>query len=414
MTTFEEIKEILKSQVGINPNSMDFSEFDSKADNFLQNNELDSYESLLKILKSKPNMLMAFTENKLNSETWFLRNPDVYELFNKYLHSLTPKDEYDKLRVLSIGCSTGEEPYSIAILLLASGLNPNNFIIDGIDISATAIEFAKQAVYSASSIHEMDIGLLEKYFQQAEDLFILNPKIAHLVVFHKVNFIEQNFFTGRKQYDIIFAKNIFNTLTEDAIRKLLNNISSVMSDTGILITTDNEVQFINLVQFQKSEYGGSSFIKKKRENKVEEKYLQSEKKTKRKVKFLPNIFRINKNIEVAKNNVNEKTFLELNETKSIQEIRQLISIGSFDNAMSSCLRLLKKGNQNPDLYYFLGYIYEQQNDLIQAEDFYHKALYLEPYHYETLIKLIVLFENKGKTDRAELLKKRIDKITGKQ
>ena len=61
----------------------------------------------------------------------------------------------------------------------------------------------------------------------------------------------------------------------------------------------------------------------------------------------------------------------------------------------------------------MGIIYEQLKILDKAEEFFHKALYLEPYHYETLIHLVLIFENKGWNDRAAMLRKRLDRITGK-
>ena len=89
-------------------------------------------------------------------------------------------------------------------------------------------------------------------------------------------------------------------------------------------------------------------------------------------------------------------------------------MGRIDNALDECLKYVKNYSSDTDGFFLLGSIYDTKNVIEKAEEYYHKALYLEPYHYETLVRLIIIFEQKGWVDRAEMLRKRINKITGSQ
>ena len=301
--------------------------------------------------------------------------------------------------------------YSLAICLAESGINLKNISIDGIDISAKSIEVSRQALYNDASLKETEPELKAKYFQEAEDVFILHPRIAQQVNFYKANFIEADFFLSGKKYDIIVAANVFDALTDDARFKLLANIQTALKDSGLLITTDSEIKFIPAGQFKKTESKSVFFMKiiKEKAN-IEDLPLQRIKKS-HSLKILPKILKHNKKTEkVFEINQDNAKY----QTNRIKEIRSNVLSGKLDIALKICFEQLSNDNQNPDLYYWMGNIYEQKNKIDKAVDFYHKALYLEPYHYDTIVKLIILFENKGWADKSLLLKKRLDKLTGMQ
>ncbi len=411
MTSIEKIRELIKIKIGLNVIDNDLSNFHSMILEYLSDNEIESIDKLLILIDTNRTELILLAEKLLNHETWFFKDKELYETIIQYINDNEFIKNSQIIRILSIACSSGEEAYSIAMSLNNSGLNSKDFTIDGVDISPTAIETAKQAVYNSDSIKYMDMNLTEKYFRKAEELVILNPKIAHLVNFHKANIIESNFFSNRKKYDIIVTKNIFNILTNEAVNKLLNNISRILTENGIVITTENECCYFQNPKFKKTNISSTTYSL----NSTETQLKQNNSKIKRnRIGALQKVFRFNKNINELKTQYSETMNYNKSDSQLYNQIQQLILLRQYDRAKDFCDEIINENIQNPEIFYLLGNIYERQNDTEQAEEFYHKALYLEPYHYDTLIKLITLFENKGWIDRAELLKKRIEKITGKQ
>ena len=410
--TAEDIKEILRTKIGLNTSSIDSSYFNSTLLNFMEAIDCESTNELFDLLKLNQTKLVSFAEYFLEKSSWFFRDKETFNVLAEFINFQIK--ETDKIRILSMGCGTGEEPYSIAMSLVESGFNPKNFIVEAIDISPTVIEIARQALYNDNSFKDTDIRLKEKYFQQAEDIYILHPQIAQLVNFYKGNFIEQNFFAGRQHYDIIFAKNIFNFLTRDATMKLVNNILLVLSDSGILVATENEIDKFYTGQFQKTVYGETILKKINQENSIRQNEKIRGTKKRHTSKLFTNILKFKKSHVMPYINAKGMPANNFPLNSRIREIQQMLHSGLYENALENCNELIKEDSQNADIYYWMGYINEAMNDLNKAEDFYHKALYIEPEHYEAIVKLIIIFESKGWTDKADLLKKRIEKISGLQ
>ena len=103
-------------------------------------------------------------------ETWFFSDRKPFTFLEHYVKSeWLPNRNNGILRLLSIPCSTGEEPYSLAMLLLNAGLTPDKFRIDAVDISKKALLKATNAVYNQNSFRGEDLPQRERYFQQTAD-----------------------------------------------------------------------------------------------------------------------------------------------------------------------------------------------------------------------------------------------------
>ncbi|MFC2131630.1 CheR family methyltransferase [Bacteroidota bacterium] len=397
---FEAIKEILKSKTGLDVDSIDEESFNLIINTAIKNAQCNSEKEYFRIIKYEQKELVNLIDKIIDTETWFLRDKKSFDYLKEYVNSEWEQEQKgEKLRVLSVPCSTGEEPYSIAVTLLESGMKPGEFVIDAVDISPAAIETARQALYSKASFRDAGLEFTEKYFQKAEDIYVLNPKIANLVNFSNDNLIHPDFFHSVKPYDIIFAKNIFTHLNHDAIKAALSNLYRILNDKGILFTSDNEISFFTDGNFELTENKIAFACRKRPQTDIEKPVFPSKKTIKDKLKNIPASLGF---IKTDSNSVD------------LTQIQKLTDKGKFDEALEIGSQLISANSNNPDLYYMLGLIYEAKDNSGKAEEYYHKALYLEPYHYETIVHLTLIFEQKGWKERAELLRKRIDKITGMQ
>ena len=145
------------------------------------------------------------------------------------------------LNVLSIPCSTGEEPYSIAMALLDAGIQADRFKIAAVDISEKALERARQGVYGQASFRGTDLFFRNRYFQRKGDTYQLVEPVKGKVFFKVGNIMERQFATGLP-YDVIFCRNLMIYMSPAARNQTLETMSRLLDDKGIFFCGHAERQ----------------------------------------------------------------------------------------------------------------------------------------------------------------------------
>jgi chemotaxis protein methyltransferase CheR len=192
------------------------------------------------------------------NETYFYREPEQLQLLVDRLipRILARKQDASPVRILSAGCSTGEEPYSIAIALREKyGESATRlFMLSGGDIDKGALEKARIGQYTEFSFRSLSAALCERYFER-HGKWARNVKdeIRHQVHFHHLNLLAENYHHALRDFDIIFFRNVsiyFDTPTRRIIQE---HLASLLSDDGYLIigtaeTLANNLGVLNLVE----------------------------------------------------------------------------------------------------------------------------------------------------------------------
>jgi chemotaxis protein methyltransferase CheR len=192
-----------------------------------------------------------------NIESYFFRDKDQFNLLQNYiLPELIQRKQNNKtIRVCSAGCSSGEEPYSIAILLkeLLPDLEQWNLMILGIDINQDILEKAKIGIYRPWSFRRVDVEIVQRYFQVLNHQYHLNSAIKQMVKFQTVNLVKDVFPSQNselKEFDLIICRNVFIYFEPLAIANVLNKFYNALQPGGYLITGHAELYGQNLSQFQ--------------------------------------------------------------------------------------------------------------------------------------------------------------------
>ncbi len=143
------------------------------------------------------------------TETWFFRDPETFAAFVRLVREeWLPAHTTAPLRLLSVPCSSGEEPFSLVMALLDAGVPAERFQIEAVDISARALARAERGVYGRNSFRGKDLAFRDRYFQPSEEGFVLDPAVRDCVRFCQGNFLSDDFLTGRASYDFIFCRNL--------------------------------------------------------------------------------------------------------------------------------------------------------------------------------------------------------------
>src|ERR1700722_650632 len=146
------IEGLLASRLGLDPVSVGRKQITRAVQQRIQELGLADVVTYERSLRESESELQALIEEVVVSESWFFRDERPFKYFRQYVRERWLDDPFrGQLRVLSLGCASGEEPYSIAITLSELGLTARRFHIDALDISARPLAIACRGVYSANA-----------------------------------------------------------------------------------------------------------------------------------------------------------------------------------------------------------------------------------------------------------------------
>lgn len=174
--------------------------------------------------------------------TEFFRNKDVFDAFyNQILPKLLHHNKQEEIRIWSAGCATGEETYTIAMLLDQASANYGQFKfkIMATDVSSKAVETAKKGAYLSSSLKNVPEEFLAKYFHQTSDgNYQLDKKIISLVNFTLGNILTM---ITPKSLDVIFCRNIIIYFDRKTQEQLFAKFAFSLKPHGYLILGKTEM-----------------------------------------------------------------------------------------------------------------------------------------------------------------------------
>jgi len=178
------------------------------------------------------------------NETYFFREQNQLDAFaDEVLPDIAQKKTREKqIRIWSAGCATGEEPYTIAILIKESGLFEGwNVDIIGTDISRQVLKSARKAEYSPSSFRTTDASRIKRYFKASENgKQILIDPIRTMVHFGQHNLLDKKTLGLIGERDLIMCRNVIIYFDRDAKAKVINAFHGKLCPGGYLLLGHSE------------------------------------------------------------------------------------------------------------------------------------------------------------------------------
>lgn len=199
----------------------------------------EGYSGYITLLRNNPEEYNAFLDALSINVTEFFRDPDVFEDVKKIvLPELIARKEAQgnpSLRVWSSACASGEEPYSIAILIRQALKEKGNFLVRiwASDIDNNALQEAEKAEYRAQELKNIDSAIIKKYFiSGGNDCYRLNDEIRQMVKFQPHNLFQRFPFPC---LDIIFCRNVLIYLDRRQTKELFHTFSQLLNPGGYLV-----------------------------------------------------------------------------------------------------------------------------------------------------------------------------------
>ncbi len=364
--------------------------------------------------------LDALIEEVVIPETWFFRDRKAFDALRRFVNKeWAPEHAQEALRVLSLPCSTGEEPYSIAMTLMDAGLPVERFHIDALDISMQALVRARCAVYGGNAFRGDDMAFRDCFFRNTGAGYALDETIRQSVNFFQANILDAAFTPGQGLYDVVFCRNVmiyFDSITQT---QAVGVLSRLLKPAGILFVGHAESSMI-LNHGYVSEHMPRAFAFRKARSEQRgmsdrqqldhqhgsgtHTWLHDHIDYKKKIRPAP----------LSQSQSQPRSFPEASppaekETLPVDSLEQafcLANEGSLAEAASLCETWLQHNDPCVRAYYLLGLIREAAGSRQQAEEYLRKAVYLQPDHQEALVHLALLVDQKGDTAAAEVLRQR--------
>ncbi|MCT7950048.1 methyltransferase domain-containing protein [Ancylothrix sp. C2] len=438
--TLNLIESLLQQKTGLEPKIIGPRKIGKAVENRLALCDGLDINTYLKLLRTSAQEFAELVELLIVPETWFFRERQAFDFISHYLRSQwLPQSNQTPLRLLSVPCSSGEEPYSLAMQLLDMGLVPAQFQIDAIDISQQSLEKAKKGIYTRNSFRGNNLEFQSRYFTEINQEYHLKPNIRGLVNFTQKNILGQGFWKNPNSYDIIFCRNLLIYFDTAARTQAIKTLQSLLKNKGLLFVAASETSLIAELGFEliRSPFGlagqkkgGLETLKLAPPAQItlnnnpldlkDKKQIHPEKTqpNNRPVQTIPpqpprhseqSFGKVEKEYNsLTSPNPEQK---EKNQQKlNLKTIRDLADQGFLNEAAAQCQNYLNQHSTSAEAYVLLGQIYHAQNLEIQAEQHFQKALYLNPKNSEAILHLALLKEQRGEISKATLLRQRLQRI----
>jgi chemotaxis protein methyltransferase WspC len=320
------------------------------------------------------------------------------------------------LRILSLPCSTGEEPFSMAMALLDGGLPPSRFHIDAIDISTRALAWAEQGTYGKNSFRAKDLSFRERYFEPMDRGYRLSDSVRRQVHFRHGNLLSAGWLHGAHGYDVIFCRNVliyFDLVTQ---RRALDVLGRLLTPAGLLFVGPSETGllldhgFVSAgipLAFAFRQPGSSAPRLRTRQRPAPAGIVAK-----------PLLARPSQPARVAQPQP-KSTPADKSTSKTvavtehwIEQARRLANQGQLVEALKCCEQNLRSQPASAETFHLIGLLHDAAGRVREAAEHYRKALYLDPQHPEALVHLAVALQKEGDARGAERLLERANRQSG--
>ncbi|MBI1776731.1 MAG: methyltransferase domain-containing protein [Proteobacteria bacterium] len=189
--------------------------------------------------QSSPNDEVTAVAEKLTvGETYFLRNVEQFRVFADVAlpDRMRAREAHRSLRILSAGCASGEEPYSLAMLLLQHVREPGwDVSLRAVDINPSSLKKAAKARYAAWSLRETPMEVQRRWFKADGREFTLDEAVRRAVAFERRNLADESSDLWRPEsQDIVFCRNVIMYFTPENAQALIRRIGRLLAPGGYL------------------------------------------------------------------------------------------------------------------------------------------------------------------------------------
>jgi chemotaxis protein methyltransferase WspC len=390
-----------------------------------------SPQDYLRRLAVDPAEFQELLEDLVVPETWFFRDALAFRCLARRLDA-TRSLNHAVVRVLSVGCSTGEEVYSLAIALREAGLQPAQFFILGTDVSRRWLDLAQKGRFTPRSFRERDETLsarCERWCERVGESWQVCDELHAGVEFHRGNLAQGDFLVDMPPFDVIFCRNVLIYFHAEARRTAIGHLKRLLSPDGLVCSAPAEARIFSEAGF--CSIGRECPFAFRRQDELADVPgaapgrwpLQAQSQPLSNASTLLPLTPSRPVVSVMSpspgpddadvcraTSAGKTTQEEVAGHAILHAAQQAADNGRLEEADALCGQVLSRDPASAEAHYLRGVVRQAQGLMGEAQRSLEKALYLDPKHYQTLVHLMLLATERGDQPAAANYRRRAQQV----
>lgn len=406
------VTQLLLQQIGLDHGTIGVKSIELAVQLRMQSLGLRDSAEYAERLRDSRVELESLIEEVVVPETWFFRGFEQLRYMAHVGSQWKPALSGQPLRVLSVPCSTGEEPYSIGMFLRHAGLAPEQIRIVAADISQRAIDRAAQASYSDMSFRETEplCEVLRHRFFERHSVNVVSAEVRRIVSFQRENLVSPTFLADGSRFDFIFCRNVLIYFDQPARQQVLKTLDRLLAPNGYIFGGHAEPLALFDSRF-KSVGPPGAFTYQRSEAAVT---TSSKTPLFMRSPSTPPVIRPAQPAFRSSFAASEPTVTAPPRSAGASELiaaEQAANSGQLTDARTLCEQHLEQNGPTAAALCLMGVIQQAAGEWADAERSFQRAVYLDPAHKDSLWHLTLLAEQRGDQRAVETFKRRLARVT---
>ncbi|MGX5793387.1 CheR family methyltransferase [Pseudomonas sp. E2-15] len=397
----------LKERIGLDVASVGEAIIERAVRQRSQATQAQTPEAYWQHLQSSQDEQQALIEAVIVPETWFFRYPESFATLARLAKArLAEIKQMRALRILSLPCSTGEEPYSIAMALLDAGLAPHQFKVLGLDVSPLSVERARRGVYGKNSFRGSDIEFRERHFTEEVEGYRIADRVREQVRLQVGNLLDPGLLANEPSYDFVFCRNLLIYFDQPTQKQVFDVLKGLTHEDGVLFIGPAEGSLLGRHGMRSigvpQSFAFSRYVEPVKPEPVPVLMPVSMPVPRSAVPMplKPRPF------STLSSHVTPIKVTQTDAGDLLSRIATLANEGKSAEARAACEQYLSNHPPAAQVFYWLGLLSDVAGSALEAQGYYRKALYLEPQHPQALMHLAALLQSQGDSAGARRLQAR--------
>ncbi|WP_406699525.1 CheR family methyltransferase [Singulisphaera sp. Ch08] len=407
MSGTRSIDELLTERIGLDPESVGSSLVSRGLEARMSALGLSDAKEYERHLIRSGEEFQALIEEVVVPESWFFRDDRPFTYLQDHVRSTwLAEPDRPPLRVLSLPCAAGEEPYSIAMALRDAGLPSTRFRVDAVDVSARSLARARLAIYGRNAFRGADLAFRSRHFKEQNGRFELDASVRNAVRLIQGNLLDPGLLANEPAYDIVFCRNLLIYFTDEARTQAWTNLLRLLAGSGLLFL--GHADRLDLAGARLCPVGDKGTFAYRRApaslpSPVRWKSIEPPSRT----EPARPITRLN----TSEANRSRLQASEIRPTSQaaptpaivkssapsplLDQAAERADQGRYDEAAALCEQAMRESGPTARAYFLLGMVRQAAGDRSAAESSFQKAVYLDAQHDEALLALALLAQRRG-------------------
>ncbi len=238
MPDYQAFTEMIKKKTKIDLNLYKEVQMKRRLTSLRDKRGFATFRSYFQAIDKDNELMEEFLDKMTINVSEFFRNSKRWEVLEKKILPEILKKK-SKIKIWSAACSTGDEPYTVA-MILKQYIDLKNVSILATDIDEKILERAKQGIYTERALKEVPQKFKEKFFVHKDSLYIIDDQLKKSITFKKHNLLNDPFPKG---FDLIICRNVMIYFTDEAKTQIYHKFSESLVDEGVFFVGSTEQIF---------------------------------------------------------------------------------------------------------------------------------------------------------------------------